>query len=52
MKNHFHLFKSRAKIFSAPMKFRRDLESPEPFSSINFTKNERIFWIPGKNPMK
>ena len=38
--------------FSTLMKFRRDLEFPEQFSSTNFVKNERIFWILGKNLMK
>ena len=36
------------KIFSPRKKYRRDLEFLEQFFSINFAKNERIFWIPRK----
>ena len=52
MKIQLHLFRSMEKIFSPRKKYRRDLEFLEQFFSINFAKNERIFWIPRKNPMK
>ena len=51
-KIQLHLFRSMEKIFSPRKKYRRDLEFLEQFFSINFAKNERIFWIPRKNPMK
>ena len=40
------------KIFSVPMKFRRDLEFLEQFCLINFAKRKLIFWILRKNLMK
>ena len=52
MKRQLHLFRLMEKIFSPPMKFRRDLEFLEQFCLINFAKNERIFWILRRNLMK
>ena len=51
-KMKLHLFRSMGKIFSVPMKFRRDLEFLEQFCLINFAKRKLIFWILRKNLMK